>query len=345
MLVPPSITIILLISCRLIQPGDNQPQIQNPAATVEPTAAAQDVPSLTSPGIEVGQQARLHLQALTDIGARPPGSDNEHLAAEYIHTSLAHMDYQPAFQEFTANSNLGIPYTSQNVIAVKDGDSAMELLIGAHYDSANAGLGADDNASGVAVLLETAQRIHDMPTPFSIRFITFGSEENGLDGSTYFAQNMSQAEVENSVAMINLDSLSAGNLLYVYSDEGEDAFLRDWVLEWADGHDLPLQTIHDAQLSEDGNYYSDFGSFKERGIPFIYFEATDWTLGGKDGWTQVDPRFGRNGYIWHTPFDTLEYLDATFPERVNEHLRIFVSLLVAITTEFNETLETTHEGQ
>ncbi len=55
-----------------------------------------------------------------------------------------------------------------------------------------------------------------------------------------------------------------------------------------------------------------------------------------DGWTQVDPQYGDEGYIWHTPFDNLEYLDATFPGRVNEHLNIFVSALFAITTEFSE---------
>jgi alkaline phosphatase isozyme conversion protein len=217
---------------------------------------------------------------------------------------------------------------------VKPGDSVKEIIIGAHYDSGRQGLGTDDNASGVAVILETAELVAKMQTPYTIRFIAFGSEENGLDGSSYFAENMSKTDVDNTLAMVNLDSLAAGDITYVYSEEGEKAFLRDWLLEWAGKNDISLQTIRNADLTDNGNYLSDYGAFSERGIPFIYFEATNWTLGDKDGWTQVNPQYGDEGYIWHTPFDNLEYLDATFPGRVNEHLKIFVSALFAITTEY-----------
>ncbi len=52
---------------------------------------------------------------------------------------------------------------------------------------------------------------------------------------------MDEGDVENTLAMVNLDSLAAGDITYVYSEEGEDAFLRDWVLEWADENGFPLR--------------------------------------------------------------------------------------------------------
>ncbi len=228
---------------------------------------------------ERGSIARAHLEALTNIGGRLPGSENERLAAEYINSVFLDLGYEPGLQEFTVRDGFFEEFSSQNVIAVKPGDSPKEIIIGAHYDSADEGTGADDNASGVAVMLETAELVANLQTPYSIRFIAFGSEESGLDGSYYYAAQMDEGEVENTLAMVNLDSLAAGDITYVYSDEGEDAFLRDWVLEWADGHGYPLQTILDADLSDGNSYYSDFGAFKDRGIPFIYFEATNWTLG------------------------------------------------------------------
>lgn len=334
-----TLSILFLLSCRLLTRAGETDTAVPTRTTVIPTAQdSEPVQPVEAPVVENehGNSARAHLEALTNIGARPPGSENERLAAEYINGALLDLGYEPELQEFTVRDGIFEEFSSQNVIAVKPGESPKEIIIGAHYDSGDEGTGADDNASGVAVMLETAELVANLQTPYSIRFIAFGSEENGLDGSYYYAAQMDEGDVENTLAMVNLDSLAAGDITYVYSDEGEDAFLRDWVLEWADGQGYPLQTILDAELSDGDSYYSDFGAFKDRGIPFIYFEATNWTLGEMDGWTQVDPRYGRHGYIWHTPFDNLEYLDATFPGRVNEHLNIFVSALFAVTTEFNE---------
>jgi hypothetical protein len=63
-------------------------------------------------------------------------------------------------------------------------------------------------------------------------------------------------------------------------------------------------------------------------------ESTNWTLGKKDGYTQVSPEYGENGEIWHTKYDTLEYLNATFPGRVQKRLELYVTLLEAILTDF-----------
>ena len=309
------------------------PATASPASPSAPEAASPTTP--TDPRSDFGRIARAHVESLIAIGARVSGSPNEQAAAQYISETFTNLGYVPETQKFSAWDEDDIEFTSANVIAVKPGDSLKEIIIGAHYDSGNEGLGADDNASGVGVMLEVAERIAAMQTPYTIRFIAFGSEENDLDGSYHYAELMIAEEVKNTIAYVNLDSLAAGDITYVYSDEGEDAFLRDWALDWAALNGVPLQTIRDVDLEDGGYYVADYGAFKDKGIPYIYFEATNWNLGDQDGYTQVDPQYGDEGYIWHTRYDTLAYLDDTFPGRVNEHLRIFVSALFAICAEFH----------
>ena len=69
-------------------------------------------------------------------------------------------------------------------------------------------------------------------------------------------------------------------------------------------------------------------------MPFLYFEATNWGLGAKDGMTQVDPAHGDGGEIRHTTYDTLSYLDATFPGRVEGYLALFVRLVLKVVTDY-----------
>jgi Zn-dependent M28 family amino/carboxypeptidase len=341
------IAILFLLACSLFAPARPDaaaPAVESPAEV--PTEAGivtsppvvETVPPTESPVTEndFGRIARGHIEALTSIGARVPGTKNERLAAAYITETFTKLGYAPVATTFSAWDENGEAYESQNVMAVKQGDSAQEIIVGAHYDSGDEGLGADDNASGVGVMLEVAEQIAQMQTPYTIRFIAFGSEENDLDGSYFYVEQMSAADAANVIAYVNLDSLAAGDIAYVYSDEGEDAFLRDWLLDWAGKNNLPLQTIRDVDLEDEGEYVADYGAFNERGIPWIYFEATNWNLGDQDGYTQVNPQYGDEGYIWHTKYDTLEYLDATFPGRVEERMQIFVSALFAVCTEFEE---------
>lgn len=79
-------------------------------------------------------------------------------------------------------------YKSYNIYSSLN-NQEKEVLIGAHWDSFN-GPGADDNASGVSVLLELARyfKDHKDNLPFNIKFVFFGAEELGLLGSQAYSQ-------------------------------------------------------------------------------------------------------------------------------------------------------------
>jgi Iap family predicted aminopeptidase len=199
--------------------------------------------------------------------------------------------------------------------------------VGAHYDSSGRGEGADDNASGVAVLLELAMRIKDVETPYTVRFIAFGAEEYGMEGSYYYAVHLSREELKNIIGMINLDSVIAGDNLYIYSNvEIDDDMQEKLVDEDTPGIDFIGMSLDELDMGgESPCECSDYQPFSEYDIPFVYIEATNWEMGDKDGYTQTGPEYGDDGDIIHTRYDTLDYFDEVFPGRVNQQLSFLVT--------------------
>lgn len=301
--------------------------------SAEPKAS----PTLST--ISFGQSARGHLEVLAgEIGDRLAGSGNETLAAEYIQGVFEEIGYLTEIQYFSAfDYDYGASFTSTNIIAVKKGLSDQQIIVGAHYDSVedDGSQGADDNASGVAVLLETAERVFNMETPYTIVFAAFGAEEEGLWGSENYVDQLNGFERKNIIGMVNLDCLIAGDKTYVYGNEGEGS-MRDWLLEDAKQQGLKIEGKTDEDMfNEDGTpcECSDYDAFEKSNIPYAYFEATNWDL-SPDGMVQVDPQFGVDGEIRHTEFDTIGYIDETFPGRIDDHLKVFTTLLYDLVTQY-----------
>lgn len=78
------------------------------------------------------------------------------------------------------------------------------VLLGAHYDAVPGSPGADDNATGVAVLLELARAFAEKPIRYPLRFVAFDLEEQGLAGSRYYAASLQQEPVR---LMMSLEML------------------------------------------------------------------------------------------------------------------------------------------
>ncbi|OOR32145.1 aminopeptidase, partial [Bacillus cereus] len=100
--------------------------------------------------------------------------------------------------------------TSYNVIATKKPTFKKKatndiIVLGSHLDSVAAAPGANDNASGTAMMLELARVLKKLPTDTEIRFTTFGAEEPGLLGSRYYVGNLSDDEINRTIANFNLD--------------------------------------------------------------------------------------------------------------------------------------------
>ena len=110
---------------------------------------------------------------------------------------------------------------SRNVISELNNDIKGDqvLIIGAHFDTTPDSSGANDNGSGVAVVSVVAQELADDEMPFDLRFILFGAEETGLNGSYHYVQELGPHERSRIMAMINIDSVGAGDISVLGSDQ------------------------------------------------------------------------------------------------------------------------------
>jgi hypothetical protein len=255
-----------------------------------------------------------HLLKLADqekgIGARPAGSKQEGMAADYIDQTLQSFGLEVRRQPFNRQSDKRA-IVSQNVFTTIAGQSEQSVIIGAHFDStgvAQGSLGATDNASGVAVLLSVAQALSQRKDlPLSVTLVFFGSEEVGKLGSKHYVSTMSQQERKHIVGMLNLDTVAGGDILYIHSASAEpyqceegsryqyQSLFRDVLLAFH--HADPLQSLDfelhaesDAFAAGETGDWSDHQPFACQGIPIAYIEATNMSIlgkAGKDGYSQV----------------------------------------------------------
>ena len=178
--------------------------------------------------------------ASQELGGRYPGTAGDTLASEFIVDKLRSLKLKPVvkgkkkkafFQDFTYGKD--VERTTHNIIAVVPGkDKQLRneyIVVGSHYDHLGMGgqgsgsrrpdtlgvhPGADDNASGDAVVLELARHFKKARSPRSLIFMFFGAEEQGLVGSKKFLEWMKQEDnqrknlpdsMKGIVAMVNLD--------------------------------------------------------------------------------------------------------------------------------------------
>jgi len=217
-------------------------------------------------------------------------------------------------------SQLDGTVTLHNVIAVLPGTDPQRagesLVIGAHYDHLGLGEygglsedrgqvhpGADDNASGVAVLLELARTLAGRPHPRSIVFLAFTGEEAARLGSRHYIGNTGAYPVNRMIAMVNLDTvgrLGERPLTVLATGTAEE-----WVpiLQGA-GYvtGVPIKTMADDIGSGDQT------SFIAAGVPAVQF-------------------FSGAHADYHRPGDTLDKLDTAGMVKVAQVLKETVDYL------------------
>jgi len=101
-------------------------------------------------------------------------------------------DAQPTIDEISTHTFTANSQSLQNIIVTKKGTTYPDeyVIVCGHFDSVAAGVGANDNGSGVATILELARILKNVPTEYSIKFINFNAEEDGLLGSTAFVTDV-----------------------------------------------------------------------------------------------------------------------------------------------------------
>jgi Zn-dependent M28 family amino/carboxypeptidase len=97
-----------------------------------------------------------------------------------------------------------------NVICVLPGSSQRYIIVGAHFDRVPEGDGVVDNWSGASLLPSLYESVKTQPRLHTYIFIGFTDEEKGDVGSAFFVRQMSKDQVEETDAMVNMDTLGLG---------------------------------------------------------------------------------------------------------------------------------------
>ncbi|WBV57367.1 M28 family peptidase [Chryseobacterium daecheongense] len=141
-----------------------------------------------------------NLQQFENLGVKTTGSTNNANTLTWIKNKYLSYGY-------TASQIVEDPFTfgstsSKNLIITKTGTTYPNtyVIICAHYDTVT-GSGVSDNGSGTSILLEAARILKDVPTQYSIKFIHFSGEEQGLYGSYHYADNV---VFQNGVRKLNI---------------------------------------------------------------------------------------------------------------------------------------------
>ncbi len=166
------------------------------------------------------QELRAHVDTLAapELAGRAPGTDGSRAAAQYIVKEMESYGLEPAGEEgtpFQTVRALGGAERGRNVCFLLPASEESEgtIVVGAHYDHLGSGAegvfaGADDNASGVAALLEIAEKFASSKAarPRDVLFLAFDCEEQGMAGSTYWVGHPT-IPLDRVEAMVCLDML------------------------------------------------------------------------------------------------------------------------------------------
>jgi len=232
--------------------------------------------------------------ASDSLSGRETGTPEELMAADYLQKRMQDIGLQPKgnagtyFQTYTFKPETD-PHgevkfisgdstiTGTNVIGYIDNRAAKTVIIGAHYDHLGMGgegslyadgeaihNGADDNASGVGVMLQMAEKLKDTVKGSNYLFIAFSGEEMGLLGSNYFSKNPT-IDFEKANFMINMDMVGRlrENKTLSISGTGTTPTWNQVLNATNPGFKLVL--------SESGVGPSDHTSFYLQNIPALHF--------------------------------------------------------------------------
>ena len=294
-----------------------------------PTVAPPETPRAPAVPTNVVLQARLmsdvRVLAADSLEGRLAGSEGGARARAYLEERYRGIGLEAVYGD-----------SYRQLVPLQSGDTAVNLVgrirgtvhpqqalvVTAHYDHLGVRKGAvfngaDDNASGVAALLEVARRFREVPPQHSVLFVALDAEEQGLVGAKHFVAD-SPVPLGAILANVNFDMVSRGDTGALWIAGGAHyPHLRGLVEPTVGGAPVALRFGHDTGAGSDNwTSASDHGAFHARGVPFLYFgvEDHDDYHRATDDADAIDPAFyaGAVEAIW----SALQALDRGHAELV-----------------------------
>ncbi|MBN2229335.1 MAG: M28 family peptidase [Candidatus Thorarchaeota archaeon] len=262
-----------------------------------------------------GENAYTYLVDQCDFGPRPPGSENLSLCAGYIAVTLESFGWNITYQNFTYQET-----ACSNLIATWNATENASLVFGAHYDTRPEAtsdpdplnrtkpiLGANDGASGTAVLIELA-RILSESIRSSVEFVFFDAEDSGgiagwswIQGSTYYVSQLDSERVDSIDAMVLVDMVGDAEL-QLPRESTSTRSLQNTI--WSIANQMGYSETF--LSTNGGSILDDHRPFLDAGIAAVDIIHTPFP------------------WYWHTLEDTPDKCSAESLSKVGEVLEVFI---------------------
>ncbi|MHA1137841.1 MAG: M28 family peptidase [Candidatus Thorarchaeota archaeon] len=261
-----------------------------------------------------GESAYDFLTGQCDFGPRPPGSENLSQCRTYIVQTLESFNWTVSIQNFTYMET-----ACANIIATWSGTIDSPIVLGAHYDTrpnatsdslGNRSLpimGANDGASGTAVLMELA-RILPISDRLKVELVFFDAEDSGgingwdwIRGAVHYVSELSTNRISAIEAMVLADLVGDADL-YLPKEGSSTDSLQNVIWSIADDLGYSSTFVDNAGSS----VTDDHRPFLDAGIPAVDIIQVPF------------PSY------WHTLEDTPDKCSADSLEKVGRVLEVFV---------------------
>jgi hypothetical protein len=258
-----------------------------------------------------------YLENLTSFGPRLSGTEACDQAAHYLYETFYDMGLAVRYHNYTENY-----FSGSNIEATIYGsDSTNIFIICAHYDSVDAGPGADDDLSGVAAVLAAAKIMRNYEFHHTVRFVCFSGEEQGLIGSRHYVEDAYNNN-EAIVAVLNADMIgfapsgSDGIQGKIYENDASE-----WIVTYTKNINqvyveyIGIQLFSQGKTSGSDHYY-----FWEYGYDAVFYAEYNF-----------------NDY-YHSADDTINHMNITYATRFS---RLILATLAEMAQQPRPVLEIT----
>ena len=268
------------------------------------------------------------VQHLQDYGSRIWNSDNAFAASDWIAGRMEALGLEVEQQPFNANTWMGSGAAAPNVIGIQRGTLYPDTYVvcGSHFDSfsyeammgGGTAPGADDNATGVASVLESARIMTQYEFEYSIIYCAYGCEEMGLYGSEAYASRCQQQGMD-IIGYFNNDMNG-----YLYGDQ------------------IHIDCIYPNSVEPIGTYYMNVGEvyYPELPIRHVNFNQgdSDHTSFNNHGYMGIYPFEDYQNYspYIHTPNDVIGTSVTSF-EMGQQYCQMNIACLAEIANPMGET--------
>jgi hypothetical protein len=211
-----------------------------------------------------------YLQNLTAFGPRNTGSSACRAAATYIYNQFESMGLSTRYDNWSSSG-----YSASNIEATLPGtDSGSDdiYIICGHYDSVSVSPGADDDGTGTVATILAASLMSQYTFNYTIRFVTFSGEEQGLLGSAQYASEAA-ANGDDIIGVLNADMIgyavthSDGDSLIVFEDTPSE-----WLYTYTVNVEAAYHSYIDLSLVHGGyTWGSDHNSFWDEGYSALFY--------------------------------------------------------------------------